>query len=240
MPMALPRRSLTPTTVLKNRRLYCGVARRSIRNAVQDTIHPPPPQTCAILTLMRRGRDAETFFEDHLTVCDDDHIKRELLEGALLDLEGDQTRPSVVRCYQIIDVILTQFTARHGWIRLGVRRVLTARVHRLFFNLTIQAGQKVVCGDGDRSVRLGVYGSETDQSGLEHTMRPDSVPELCLNGSTLHASVVKYFIQLLQHFGPTNSDKRYARISTVERTLLTALTRPRSRTEPFMPPNKLM
>jgi hypothetical protein len=68
--------------------------------------HNPPP-TCAIPTLMRPGRDAETFFEDHLTVCDDDHIKRELLKGALLDLEGDQTRPSVVRCYQIIDVILT-------------------------------------------------------------------------------------------------------------------------------------
>ena len=64
--------------------------------------NPPPPGANVrskriILTLMRRGRDAETFFEDHLTVCDDDHIKREPLKGALLDLEGDQPRPSVVR-----------------------------------------------------------------------------------------------------------------------------------------------
>jgi len=40
-------------------------------------------------------------------------FKRKLLKrgicskGALLDLEGDQTRPSVVSCYQIIQVILT-------------------------------------------------------------------------------------------------------------------------------------
>ena len=51
-------------------------------------LHNPPHVRSKriILTLMRRGRDAETFFEDHLTVCDDDHIKRELLKGALLDL----------------------------------------------------------------------------------------------------------------------------------------------------------
>src|ERR1700679_1445808 len=54
------------------------VARRSIRNAVQDSKR-------IILTSMRRGSDAETFFEDYLTVCDDDYIKRELLKGALLD-----------------------------------------------------------------------------------------------------------------------------------------------------------
>lgn len=53
-------------------------------------------------------------------------------------------------------------------------------------------------------------------------------------------TIVEYFIQLLQPgttLGPTNSDKRSARTSTVERTLLTALTRPRSAIIPYRAPS---
>jgi len=68
-------------------------------------------------------------------------------------------------------------------------------------------------------------------------MRPDSVPELCLNGPTLHACFYRRVLHTTtaarHHSGPTNSDKRYARVSTVERTLLTALTRPKSGIIPY-------
>ena len=88
--------------------------------------------------------------------------------------------------------------------------------------------------------------TETDRLGLgSMDLKPTSRawstqcgPTLSLNFASMGqpcmlASIVKYFIQLLQHFGPTNSDKRYARISIVERTLLTALTRPRSAIIPY-------